>query len=125
MVADSRTETSATRPPGELSVDTVLRLVANRRRHLVIDRLKQHDLALTLADLAEEVAVAENDVRLPDIDEQEVLHVYLSLYHNHIPRLSEHGVVEYEQERDLVELSDDTGPVTDLLSVLSDNGFER
>ncbi|WP_423986717.1 DUF7344 domain-containing protein, partial [Haladaptatus sp.] len=46
-------------------------------------------------------------------------------YHNHIPRLSEHGVVEYEQERDLVGLSDDTGPVTDLLSVLAENGFER
>lgn len=125
MGVDSRTGERTTQQTDDLSADTALNLLAKRRRRLALDCLERHEMALSLADLAEEVAVAENDTPLPDIDKQEVLRVYSNLYHNHIPRLTDHGVVEYEQKRDLVQLSNDTNLVMELLSVLPDDGFGR
>lgn len=76
MVADSRIDELADPLPDELSVDTVLSLFEERRRRLIVKRLNQHDVAL------------------PQTDDDEVISVYLNLYHNDIPRMVDHGVVE-------------------------------
>lgn len=75
-----------------------------RRRHALVTLLTHGDLSLP--DLADEVAVAEHDDHLPEIDPDAVLQVYLSLYHTHVPKLSDVGLVEYDQERDFVTLTD-------------------
>jgi hypothetical protein len=36
-----------------------------------------------------------------------VKQTYLSLYHNHLPKLSSAGVVQYDQDQDMVQLTDD------------------
>ncbi len=61
---------------------------------------------MALADLADEVAVRENDSRITDIPADEVKRTYLSLYHSHIPKLADARVVQYDQERDTVSLSE-------------------
>lgn len=60
---------------------------------------------MTLADLADEVAEREAGASLSAVSAEEVLEVYLSLYHSHVPKLVEARMVEYSQERDLVALS--------------------
>ncbi|WP_231186925.1 hypothetical protein [Haladaptatus sp. DYF46] len=75
-------------------------------------------MALPLADVANEVVAEENDVALPETDDDEVLSVYLNLYHNDIPRLADHDVVEYEREKDVVRLSGDSERLLELLALL-------
>lgn len=75
-----------------------------RRRALAV--LRRHGGTMTLADLADEVSVRRFDAPLSEIDPQRILRVYNSLYHTHVPKLAAAGRVEYEQERDLVRLTE-------------------
>ncbi|MFH5797056.1 hypothetical protein [Haladaptatus sp. CMAA 1911] len=118
MIVDSKIDEFSDPPPDGLSVDTVLRLFGERRRRLIVKRLNQHDVALPLADVAKEVVAEENDVALAETDDDEVLSVYQNLYHNDIPRLADHDVVEYEREKDVVRLSGDSERLLELLAIL-------
>lgn len=80
-------------------------LAADRRRH-VLACLADHG-TLALPDLADQVAERERDTALPQIPEDEVLTVYLSLYHTHVPKLADADVVRYSQNRDTVALAAD------------------
>lgn len=57
---------------------------------------------MSLPDLADECVVMEHECHLDDIPAETVKRMYMSLYHRHIPSLVEDGVVEYDQEHDLV-----------------------
>ena len=89
-----------------VSLDAVFDLLAAFRRRTAYRTLVSHG-DLSLPDLADEVAVAERDRPLPEIDPDAVLQVYLSLYHTHVPKLADAGLVEYDQEADFVALTDD------------------
>ena len=47
--------------------------------------------------------------RIPRIDAipaDDVMHIYMLLYHRHVQKLEDHGVVAYDQDRDIVTLTD-------------------
>lgn len=77
-------------------------LVQHRRRSLLLECLLEFNEPVSLPDLADEVAVREYENELTEIPAEEVKDIYLSLYHSHIPKLAEAGLVEYDQESDLV-----------------------
>lgn len=85
-------------------LDVLFDLLADGRRRAAYFTLVTHE-ALSLPDLADEVAVAERGRTLSNIDPDDVLQVYLSLYHTHVPKLADAGVAEYEQEDDYVALT--------------------
>jgi len=89
-----------------VELDALFELLSNARRRQAFRTLLSHEEA-SLADLADDVAVAEQDRRLSRIDPDDVLEVYLSLYHTHVPKLTGIGVARYDQELDLVALTDD------------------
>lgn len=86
----------------EESVDEAFRLLADRRRRLLIDVVRTHGEELALPDAAEEVAERESGRSVVELSPEYVKEVYVSLYHDHLPRLVEVGLLEYEQQRDLV-----------------------
>lgn len=89
-----------------------------RRRHALATLLTHGDLPLP--DLADEVAVAERERALSQIDPDDVLQVYLSLYHTHVPKLTDVGLVKYDQERDFVALTDTACAVESTVQALCD-----
>ncbi|WP_436923888.1 DUF7344 domain-containing protein [Halosimplex amylolyticum] len=76
-------------------------LSSPRRRH-VIRLLDEAEGALDLNDLAEAVAEDEQD---GDADDSQVVRVYASLYHVHVPKLADAGIVRYRGEDDRVRLT--------------------
>lgn len=62
---------------------------------------------MALSDLADEVAVWESGLALPDLQPSEVRTAYLSLVHTHLPRLVRFGYVRYAGEVDLAWLTDE------------------
>lgn len=98
-----------------LSLDTVLDLLSDCRRRLALAILAAHGGPITLADLADEVAIREHEARIDEIPATEVMEIYLSLYHNHIQKLRAAGIVTYCQELDLVSVSGDLAEVAPLL----------
>lgn len=98
----------------------MLELLAHHRRRYALRVLRDHKNPMTLADLADEVAVRTNERRITDIPADEVKRIYLSLYHSHIPILADAQLVQYDQERDTVSLSecaDELEQYQDLLTV--------
>jgi hypothetical protein len=59
---------------------------------------------MTLPDLADEVVCYENDAPITEIPEEEVLRVYSTFWHAHVPKLADAGVVDYDQAQDVVTL---------------------
>ncbi|WP_136718488.1 DUF7344 domain-containing protein [Halorientalis salina] len=102
-----------TEPTASASLDTLYDLLANQRRRYAISCLQDHG-SIALPDLADEVVCYENDAPITEIPEKEVLRVYSTLWHAHIPKLAEAGVVEYDQEQDIVTLGGNADQVDSL-----------
>jgi hypothetical protein len=107
------TETPSERDRDDTTAGSAFSLLAHPRRRAAVRTLSTHGEPMTLADLADEVAERERDTRLPELSPETVQRVYLSLYHSHVPRLTEAGVAGYDQEGDLVWMRQ--GPATDRL----------
>ena len=83
-------------------IDEAVHVLAEHRRRLTLAVVREYDQALTLPDVADEVAEREHDRPLRELSAETVAEVYISIYHDHLPRLVEAGLLEYDQERDLV-----------------------
>lgn len=83
------------------------------RRH-ALALLWRHNV-MSLPDIADEVAVEEWDAPLAEVAPEDVLEVYLDLYHDHLPKLRDVGVVEYDPESDALTLDRRSVPVPSLL----------
>ncbi|AGB33056.1 hypothetical protein C488_15842 [Natrinema pellirubrum DSM 15624] len=84
------------------TIDDAFALLSDQRRRLLLRVMRTYDEELTLPDAAEEVAIRETGHGVTDIPAERVTEVYLSLYHDHLPRLVDAGLLVYDQERDLV-----------------------
>ena len=62
---------------------------------------------MALADVVDELATWEYETRITDIPAEEVTSTYIALYHVHVPKLDDAGLVEYNQDRDTVILTED------------------
>ena len=90
----------------DLDASTLHDLLADERRRHALDCLSEHG-SMSLPDLADETAAREHDQPLPRVPEDAVLTVYLSLYHTHVPKLVETGLVSHDRDCGVVSLADD------------------
>lgn len=107
----SKTETrevDVTSTPASLSTDTLFNVLANQRRRYVLHALKEHETPLSLAALATKVAALENERPGTEIPRDEHERVHASLWHSHVPKLDDAGIVEFDRESDTVTLAEDT-----------------
>lgn len=85
-------------------------------RRLIVDRLCEHT-TLTVADLADEIAVHEHDAPFDDVPPTAVVDIYSELCRTHLPELARASLVAYDDEHELVsrpEYGQDTSvPVSD------------
>lgn len=100
-----------------LSPDTIFELLAHHRRRTILALLQTYSYPLPLADVAEEVAVREHDTSIDGIPADEVKRIYMTLYHRHIPKLSQYEVVSYDQDRDMVALTERGGQLLAVMDV--------
>ncbi len=108
----NRGGTAAQGPSREAMFD----LLGNSRRRRVLRHLLD-DRQITLTDLSARIAAWENDTPIANLTSRERKQVYSSLYQTHIPRLSEHGLVEYDAEDRLVTLTGDPDRIRRFLEV--------
>lgn len=93
--------------PTELSVDQTFELLKNERRRRVLRFLLENDEASTTGELAEHVAAIENGKEdVTAITSKERKAVYVGLYQCHLPKMDDYGVIEFNQARGRVELTE-------------------
>jgi hypothetical protein len=84
-----------------LSVDHVYQALGHpRRRYLCYTLLE--GTAWSLDELAQKVAAWENDVPESAVTERQQERAYVSLYHAHVPKLVEEGVVTFDEETETI-----------------------
>jgi hypothetical protein len=93
--------------PTELSVDRTFELLKNERRRRVLRYLLENGEASTTGELAEHVAALENSKEdVNAITSKERKAVYVGLYQCHLPKMDDYGVIEFNQARGRVELTE-------------------
>ncbi len=103
-----------TRETTELPDAEVCAILSNERRRAVLAVLLEADAdQFALRDLAEQVAYREADKEASTDHQQSV---YVSLHQTHLPKLDDHNIVKYDDDRKIVSLSDTDNPVIDRLT---------
>ncbi|WIV67053.1 DUF7344 domain-containing protein [Natrialbaceae archaeon AArc-T1-2] len=105
----------------QLSKDVIFELLKNRRRREVLTYLLEADDTVTLGELAEQIAAWENDTDVNALSSDQRKRVYVALYQTHLPKMDDAGIIEYDQDRGLIELSDNA----DLLMMYLDTDTHR
>ena len=90
----------------ELSADTLLELLANRRRRYLLYALRGREDPIELSTLAERVAGWEHDVPPDEVAKNEYKSVYVSSVQCHVPKLADAGVVDHDEDNHTVVLGD-------------------
>lgn len=106
--------------PEVLATDTIFELLSHHRRRTLLTILRTHDEPLTLADVAEEIAVQEQDACLDALPAGDVMRTYGLFSHQHIQKLESHGVVAHDQDRDIVALTGVAEELTPFLELANE-----
>ena len=78
-------------------LDRRLEILSNQRRRFALLALAGHEKEHTLRDLAEQIVAWEERKLRSEVTEKERKRVSVSLYHVHLPKLEDAGIVEYTE----------------------------
>lgn len=99
-----------------LSQDVVFEMLHSPRRRYVLSYLTDQDDPVELDDLIARVAAREFDTSVEALSESERKRMYVSLYQTHVPKLANAGLVEYDDERGTVALTERAADVEHYIS---------
>lgn len=106
--------------PG-VSRDDLFDVLSNHRRRYALHFLKQRDRAVSLGNLAEEIAAWENDVSIVELTATDRKRVYTALQQFHVPKMATAGVVEFDAPRGVVTLTEAAGNLDVYLDVVAED----
>jgi DNA-binding transcriptional ArsR family regulator len=89
----------------ELTRDEVFELFNNPRRRYVLYLLEEEPDGMSIGDLTDEVTAWEEESTVENLTQQQRKRVYVSLYQTHIVKMDELGVVEFDRDSGVVELT--------------------
>lgn len=91
-------------------------LLSHRYRRHVLDRLTEGDRSHSLDELAATIANRERATPSADGTRTRIDDVRVALYHNHLPRLADHGLIAFERDNKIARLDRPSGAVDGLLA---------
>ena len=94
----------------ELTRDGIFHILQCRRRRLVLKYLCEYDgeEPIGMSDIAEHIAALEHDTTVDGLRSQQRQRVYIPLYQSHLPKMDDADIIEYNQDRGLVETTERT-----------------
>lgn len=75
-------------------------LAHERRRYLLYTLFEKEEWSLQ--ELSRKVAAWENNCPIDDVPKTGSEHVYASLYHAHVPKLTDLGIVEFDPSEETI-----------------------
>lgn len=85
-----------------LEIDHVYEALGHPRRRYLCYTLLEEEEEWSLSDLATKVAAWENGVPEHAVSDRQRDRVYVSLYHAHVPKLVDEGVVTFDAARERI-----------------------
>lgn len=81
----------------------VYEALGNERRHRLLLISVNESLPIDVPELARLVAASERETSPQTVAEEQVEKVHVSLYHNHLPKLADAGLIDYDQTEGTVK----------------------
>lgn len=104
--SDSTERVAADQTDAPLALDERFEILKNERRRIVLRYLTEVEETVKLNELADQVTAIENDTDPDAITSEERKRVYVGLYQFHLPKMADIGVIEYDQDRGDIELTE-------------------
>ena len=107
------------------SLDIIFEILKNSRRREVIHFLRERGEQVSLGELAEHVAAIENETTTDALTSSERKRVYVGLYQCHLPKMDDIGVVDFNQDRGHITLTEKAGNFEKYLDRSAEEGEDR
>lgn len=115
-------ETETPEPPErELPLDITFEILKNSRRRTVLQYLRNEEDTVTIGELAEHIAAIENDTTVQQLNAQQRKRVYIGLYQCHLPKMDDANVVDFNQDRGLVTVTETASSLYDYLDTVDES----
>lgn len=114
--ASARDRDDAGFPESAIDQDTLFEALAHERRRYLLYTLME-DESWSLLELARKLAAWEEDVSEADADETVVERTYASLYHAHVPKLADLGIIEFDRETETITKGENAEQVLHVLEL--------
>jgi len=95
----------------------------NRRRRQVIAEVANSDTqeTLTTREVAEQIAAYEHDTRVRELSSKQYKRAYIPLYQDHLPKLDNAGIIDYNQNRNTIRATEKTEAAARLMTAAHDS----
>lgn len=103
----------------EVSTTVIFDLLSNRRRRYALYYLTQKVGAVELSDLAEQVSFWEGNSTRDRFER-----VCTGLFHVHLPKLEGAGIIRYDVDDGIVELTDAADELSSYLELAAADDFQ-
>ncbi|WP_207890221.1 DUF7344 domain-containing protein [Natrarchaeobius chitinivorans] len=103
-----------------VSLDTLFQILSHQHRRAVLGVLIENGRKLTLNDLTKEIAARNHETPITEVPSDDVNKFHLSLYHNHVPRLAETQLIEYDEDREIVKPTETLNQLEPFLSQVAE-----
>ena len=97
--------------------DDLFDVLSDPRRRFVIACLEAHSEPMAVADVAAELTSWECDTPKDRLSDGAVEPRYLALYHVHVPKMADVGMLEWNRDRNTITLADGRSAVPSDLSL--------
>ena len=108
-----------------LSAETIFETLSSRRRRYALHYLTQVGDAVTIRELSEQLAAWENGVDCDAVTPKQRKRVYTALHQTHLPKMDRLGVVDYNNDRGTVTLTDHIEEFDIYLDVVASDALPR
>lgn len=85
-----------------LELDDVFEALGHSLRRYLVSTLVNGSNEATLSELSTKIASWELDKSENEVTDAERKSIYISLYHSHIPKLADLGVLDYEEQENII-----------------------
>ncbi|MFC4359791.1 hypothetical protein ACFO0N_17740 [Halobium salinum] len=108
-------------PDSGATPDEVFDVLSNRRRRYTLHYLgRRSGEVVEVRDVAEQVAAWENEKPVERVDRAERKRVHTALHQFHLPKLDDHGFVDYDSRRGRAALGETAAGLDVYLDVVSE-----
>ncbi|MFB6139526.1 MAG: hypothetical protein ABEJ26_03725 [Halosimplex sp.] len=111
------------RGQGELSKGEIFDVLQNQRRRYVLEYLNRYDEPVGLSDLATQVAAWEYQTPVEEVTNDQKKRVYTTLQQTHLGKMEEAGIIDYDDEENLVARTPYTEELTVYLEIVPGSEF--
>ncbi|MFP8958300.1 hypothetical protein ACLI4Y_16395 [Natrialbaceae archaeon A-CW3] len=100
-----------------VSLDTLFKILSDKRRRYVLDCLHEQDGSISIRELVETINAWEDDPPTQSSSWDEIEHLEVELEHHHLPKTAEADFVLYNPEKRTIQVQDPSVEVDALITI--------